>query len=55
MIFHAKIDVLGRGGWENLHVSHTLSILYLEGKHTLFKEKIYFIWKFSIGNTAIDM
>ena len=47
MIFHAKIDVWG----ENLHVSHTLFILYLKGKHTLFKEKIYFIWKFSSGNT----
>ena len=35
-----------------LYVNHTLFILYLEGNHTLFGEKLYFIWKFSSGNTA---
>ena len=39
MIFHAKIGVWG----ENLYASHTLFILYLEGNHTLFGEKLYFI------------
>ena len=34
------------------YVSHILFILYLEGNHTLFGEKLYFIWKFSSGNTA---
>ena len=48
MIFHTKIGVLG----ENLYISYTLFILYLEGNHTLFGEKLYFIWKFSSGNTA---
>ena len=38
---------------ENLHVWYTLFILYLEGNHTLFKEKIYFILKFSSCNTAL--
>ena len=47
MIFHAKIGILG----EYLYVSHTLFIHYLERNHTLFGEKLYFIWKFSIGNT----
>ena len=36
MIFHAKIGALR----ENLYVSHTLFILYLEGNHTLFGEKL---------------
>ena len=27
------------------------NILYLEGNHTLFGEKLYFIWKVSSGNT----
>ena len=35
--------------------SHTLFILYLEGNHTLFGEKLYFIWKFSSGNTGYDL
>ena len=35
-----------------LYVSHTLLILYLEGNHTLFGEKFYFILKFSSGNTG---
>ena len=48
MIFHIKICILG----EYLYVSHTLFILYLEGNHTLFGEKLYFIWKFSSGNTV---
>ena len=47
MIFHAQIGIWGK----YLYVSHTLSILYLEGNHTLFGEKFYFIWKFSNGNT----
>ena len=45
--FSRKICILG----EYLYVSHTLFILYLEGNHTLFGEKLYFIWKFSSGNT----
>ena len=48
MLFHAKIGILGK----NLYVSHTLFILYLEGNHTLFGGKLYFIWKFSSGNTG---
>ena len=48
MIFRAKIGILEK----YLHVFHTLFILYLEGNHTLFGEKIYFIWKFSSGNTV---
>ena len=48
MIFYAKIGIWG----EYLYVSHTLFILYLEGNHTLFQEKLYFIWKFSSGSTA---
>ena len=47
MLFHAKIGILGK----NLYASHTLFILYLEGNHTLFGEKLYFIWKFNSGNT----
>ena len=47
MIYHAKIEILGK----NLYESHTLFILYSEGNHTLFEEKLYFIWKFSSGNT----
>ena len=27
-------------------------MLYLEGNHTLFGEKLYFIWKFTSGNTV---
>ena len=38
-----------------LYVSHTLFILYLEGNHTLFGEKLYFICKFISGNTAYVM
>ena len=30
-------------GWKYLYVSHTLFILYLDGNHTLFREKLYFI------------
>ena len=47
MLFHAKIGIWGG----NLYESHTLFILCLEGNHTLFGEKLYFIWKFSSGNT----
>ena len=47
MLFHAKIGILGK----YFYVSHTLFILYLEGNHTLFREKLCFIWKFSCGNT----
>ena len=36
-----------------LYVSDTLFILYLEGNHTLFGDKLYFIWKFSSGNTGL--
>ena len=36
-----------------LYVNHTLFILYLEGNHTLFGDRLYFIWKFSSGNTDI--
>ena len=46
MIFHAKIGILGK----NLYVSHTS----FEGNHTLFGEKLYFIWKFSSGNTEVN-
>ena len=49
MLFHAKIGILGK----YLYVSHTLFIQNLEGNHTLFREKIYFIWKFSSGNTVL--
>ena len=41
MSFHTKIGVLG----DNLYVSYTLFILYLEGNHTLFGEKLYFIFE----------
>ena len=34
-----------------VYVSLTLFILYLEENHTLFGDKLYFIWKFSSGNT----
>ena len=47
MIFHAKNGILRK----YLYVYHTLFILYLEGNYTLFGEKLYFIWKFSNGNT----
>ena len=47
MLFHTKMCILGK----YLYVGHTLFILYLEGNHTLFGEKLYFIWKFSSGNT----
>ena len=43
-----KLGVWGK----YLYVNHTLFILYLEGNHTLFGEKLYFIWKFSSGNTT---
>ena len=46
-IFHTIVVFFG----ECLYVSHTLYILYLESNHTLFGEKLYFIWKFSSGNT----
>ena len=49
MIFHAKLGIKGN----YLYVSHTLFILYLEGNHTLFGEKLYIIWKFSNGNTGV--
>ena len=48
MIFHAKLGIKGN----YLYVSHTLFILYLEGNHTLYREKLYLIWQFSNGNTA---
>ena len=51
MIFHAKFGIWGK----YLYVSHTLFILYLEGNDTLFGEKLYSIWKFSSGNTAIHL
>ena len=35
-----------------LYVNHILFILYLEGIHTLFGDELYFIWKFSSGNTV---
>ena len=49
MIFHQKNCILR----VYLYVSHTLLIL-LETNHTLFGEKLYFIWKFSSGNTAMS-
>ena len=48
MIFHTKNAILGK----YLYVSYTLFILYLKGNHTLFGEKLYFIWKVSSGNTV---
>ena len=48
MLFYAKMGILGK----YLYVSDTLFILYLEGNHTLFGDKLYFIWKFSSGNTG---
>ena len=50
MLFHAKMGILGK----YLYVSDTLFILYLEGNYTLFGDKLYFIWKFSSGNTVMD-
>ena len=50
MLFHAKIGVLGK----YFYVSHPLFILYLEGNHTLFGEKWYFIWKFSSGKYKVS-
>ena len=47
MIFQAKIGILGK----YLYVNRTLLKLYLDGNPTLFGEKLYFIWKFSSGNT----
>ena len=47
MIFCQKNAIWG----EYSYVKHTLFILYLEGNHTLFGEKLYFIWKFCSGNT----
>ena len=47
MLFHAKMGIIGK----YFYVSDTLFILYLEGNHTLFGDKLYFIWKFSSGNT----
>ena len=46
--FSRKNGIVGR----YLYVYHTLFILYLEVNHTLFGEKLYFIWKFSSGNTG---
>ena len=48
MLSHA-INIFGG---KYLYLSHTLFILYLEGYHTLFGEKLYLIWTFSSGNTA---
>ena len=48
MLFHTKMGILGK----YFYVSHTLFILYLEGNHTIFGDKSYFICKFSSGNTA---
>ena len=50
MIFRAKIGIFEK----YLYVNHTLFILYLKRNHTLFGEKLYFIWKFSSGNTEIQ-
>ena len=49
MFFHTKIGIL----WKSLYGSHTLFMLYLDRNHTLFGEKLYLIWKFSSGNTAM--
>ena len=49
MLFDAKIGILGK----YLYISHTLFVLYLESNHTLFAEKLYFIWKLSSGNTVV--
>ena len=51
MIFHTKNWVLGKDSYE----SHTLFIVYLDESHTLFGEKLYFIWKFISGNTEYDI
>ena len=53
--YHSKFLIFHKNGilCEYLYVSHTLFILYLEGNHTLFGEKLYFIWKFSNGNTVL--
>ena len=48
---HLLLGILGK----LLCVNHTLFILYLDGNHTLFGEKLYFIWKFSSGNTDTVM
>ena len=50
MFFHAKIGILGK----NLYGNDTLFIFYLDGNHTLFGEKLYFIWKSSSGNTDLS-
>ena len=50
MFFHAKMGILGK----NLYVIHTLFILYFNGNHTLFGEKLYFIWKFSSGKVSVS-
>ena len=47
MSFHANIGVLG----EKLYASHTL----FRGKSYFISGKIYFIWKFSSGNTDIPI
>ena len=46
-IFHAKFSIEGK----YLYGSHILIFFYLEGNHTLCGENLYFIWKFSNGNT----
>ena len=50
MIFCTKIDILEK----YLYINHTLFILYLQGNHILFGENLYFIWKFSSGNTELS-
>ena len=40
MLFHKKIGILGKC----FYVNHTFFILYLEGNHNLFGEKLYFSW-----------
>ena len=51
MLFHAKIGIWGK----NLYVSHTLFILYLEGNHTLFGEKLYFIWNLAVATLHLPL
>ena len=51
MLFHAKMGILGN----YLYVSHTLFILYLEGNHTLFGDKLYFIGNLAVATLQLDL
>ena len=47
-----SLNVLAVDWTLNTTKQPTLFILYLKGNHTLFGEKLYFIWKFSSGNSG---